>query len=68
MTNHSRPDSWLQPRPYTDPSLRRMKYGRLLPMEEASSPQRRLAWAFAQGLIMMLGFFALFFLFAVMTP
>ena len=30
----SRPDSWVQPRSYTDASLRRQKYGRILPMEE----------------------------------
>lgn len=68
MTHHSRPDSWLQPKPYSDASLRQMKHGKILPMEEEPNPKRRLAWAFAQGTIIMLGFFALFFLFAVMTP
>ena len=29
----SRPDSWNQPRPYTDASLRHMKYGKVQPME-----------------------------------
>ena len=44
MTHHFRPDSWLQPRPYTDPSLRRMKHGRILPLDEpAASPLLRCA-------------------------
>lgn len=30
----SRPDSWSQPRPYTDPSLRRMRHGPVRGMEE----------------------------------
>ncbi|WP_305096899.1 glycosyltransferase family 87 protein [Croceibacterium aestuarii] len=30
----SRPDSWIQPRPHQDASLRLMKYGRIQPMEE----------------------------------
>jgi hypothetical protein len=30
----SRPDSWTNPRPYSDPGQRRMKYGRILPMDE----------------------------------
>ena len=34
MYRSSRPDSWNQPRPYTDASLRFQKNGRVLPMEE----------------------------------
>lgn len=30
----SRPDSWIEPRPHSDASLRRMTYGRVQPMEE----------------------------------
>jgi hypothetical protein len=30
----SRPDGWSVPKPYSDPSTRRMKYGRIRPMEE----------------------------------
>ncbi len=30
----SRPDAWISPRPYSDASLRRMKYGRIQPMHE----------------------------------
>ncbi len=30
----SRPDSWIQPRPHQDASLRLMKHGRIQPMEE----------------------------------
>jgi hypothetical protein len=30
----SRPDSWVQPRPYSDPSSRFRKYGPIRPMEE----------------------------------
>lgn len=30
----SRPDSWISPRPHTDPSLRLIKHGRVLPMDE----------------------------------
>jgi hypothetical protein len=30
----SRPDGWIQPRPHQDPTLRYMKHGRILPMEE----------------------------------
>ena len=33
----STPDRWIQPRAYSDPSLRHMKYGRILPMEERRS-------------------------------
>ena len=33
----SSPDPWVQPRAYTDASLRRMKYGRIQPMEERRS-------------------------------
>jgi hypothetical protein len=30
----SQPDRWTMPRPYSDPSLRRMAHGPILPMEE----------------------------------
>ena len=30
----SRPDTWTQPRPYRDPSLRYMQHGPIQPMEE----------------------------------
>ena len=30
----SRPDGWIQPRPHQDPTLRYMRHGRILPMEE----------------------------------
>lgn len=30
----SRPDGWVQQRPYSDASLRRHTHGRILPMEE----------------------------------
>ena len=30
----SRPDNWVQPRPYTDPSQRYMRHGPILPMDE----------------------------------
>lgn len=30
----SRPDSWMQPRPHSDPSTRLRKYGPIRPMEE----------------------------------
>lgn len=33
----STPDRWIQPRAYSDSSLRQMKYGRILPMEERRS-------------------------------
>ena len=68
MTHHSRPDSWLEPRPYSDPSLRLQKYGRILPMEEPSLSLRQLVWPVAKGLILTIAALALFFLFAVMTP
>ncbi len=32
----SRPDKWVQPRPYSDASQRLMKHGRVLPMDEPS--------------------------------
>ncbi|WP_298847189.1 hypothetical protein [uncultured Salinicola sp.] len=34
MFRSSRPDSWNQPRPYTDASLRLQKYGRIQPMDQ----------------------------------
>ena len=30
----STPDRWVQPRPYSDASLRYMKHGAILPMDE----------------------------------
>ena len=30
----SKPDKWSNPRPYSDASIRQMKYGRIRPMEE----------------------------------
>ena len=36
----SRPDNWVMPRPYSDPTLRLMKHGRILPMEEPSLIER----------------------------
>jgi len=30
----SRPDKWVMPRPYSDPSLRKRAYGPIRPMEE----------------------------------
>jgi hypothetical protein len=30
----SRPDTWVQPRPHSDPSIRFRKYGAIRPMEE----------------------------------
>lgn len=66
MTHHSRPDSWLEPRPYTDATLRRMKHGPILPME--TGPARPRWPAILQGLGLMLTFFALVFAAAVMTP
>lgn len=64
MTHHSRPDSWLEPRPYTDPELRRHKHGKLLPMEYPPHP----AIAAVKGLAIMALFFALVFGFALVTP
>ncbi len=29
----SNPDPWIQPRPFQDPDMRRMKFGRIKPME-----------------------------------
>ena len=68
MTHHSRPDSWLEPRPYSDPSLRLQKYGRILPMEEPSLSLHQFVWPLVKGLILTIAALALFFLFAVMTP
>ena len=60
MTHHSRPDSWLQPRPYTDPSLRRMKHGRILPLDEpAATPALRIAQVALGGALVLAGFAAL---------
>lgn len=64
--HHSRPDHWLQPRPYSDPTLRQMKHGRILPMEYPRSTPR---WRAAlQGVALTLTFFAIIFFAAVMTP
>ena len=32
----SRPDHWTSPRPYSDPSLRALAYGKIRPMHEPS--------------------------------
>ena len=68
MTHHSHPDQWLAPRPYSDPSLRRQKYGRLLPMEQPRSNRRFLIVAGMQGLLIMFGFFAVMFITAALLP
>lgn len=66
MTQQSRPDNWLDPRPYSDPSLRRMKHGPLLPMEPVHG--LRFWKGLFSGLVLTFGFFAVLFLFAAMTP
>ncbi|XUU60389.1 hypothetical protein ACRAQ6_12620 [Erythrobacter sp. HA6-11] len=38
----SQPDSWVAPRPYSDPNLRMRKYGRIQPMEGPGLFQRLL--------------------------
>ncbi len=38
----SRPDTWSVPRPYSDASLRRMKYGPIQPMDDGRGFFRRL--------------------------
>lgn len=32
----SRPDAWNEPRPFSDPTIRRMKHGPIVPMQEPS--------------------------------
>ena len=59
MNAHHRHDRWSSPRPYTDTSLRRMKYGAILPMEEAASPTPpwlRLLQVLGGGLMVLTGF------------
>lgn len=36
----SKPDQWTAPRPYSDASLRYMKYGRIQPLEEPGFLER----------------------------
>lgn len=36
----SRPDTWTNPRPYSDANMRRLKYGPIQPMDE----ERGLIW------------------------
>ena len=36
----SKPDQWVSPRPYSDPSIRAMAYGRVRPMHEPSFLER----------------------------
>jgi len=36
----SKPDQWVSPRPYSDPCLRTMAYGRVQPMHEPSWLER----------------------------
>lgn len=38
----SRPDHWSSPRPYSDPTLRAMAYGKVQPMYEPSWLERLL--------------------------
>lgn len=38
----SRPDSWVVPRPHTDPNLRYLKHGPIRPMDEDRSLLSRL--------------------------
>lgn len=38
----SRPDGWISPRPYSDPSYRAMSHGKILPMHEPSFLDRLL--------------------------
>ena len=38
----SSPDPWSVPRPYSDASLRMMKHGRVLPMDDGPGLLRRL--------------------------
>ncbi len=40
----SRPDAWVKPRAYSDPSLRRMQYGQLQPMEHPGFFSRLFGW------------------------
>ena len=68
MTHHSRPDSWLHPRPYTDPSLRRMKHGRILPLDEpAANPLLRFAQIALGGALVLAGFAALWLIAMVLA-
>lgn len=69
MTHHSRPDSWLDPRPYTDASLRRRKHGNILPMlDEPRFTLKSLILAGLSGLCIMIGFFGCILIAAVMMP
>ena len=36
----SKPDHWVSPRPYSDPSIRAMAYGRVQPMYQPSFLER----------------------------
>lgn len=38
----SAPDRWTNPRPHSDPSLRRAKHGRVLPMQKPTFVERLL--------------------------
>ncbi len=40
----SRPDGWTMPRPYHDASMRYMKHGPILPMEEPGFFARLFGW------------------------
>lgn len=64
--HHSRPDRWSNPRPYTDASLRRMKHGPLLPMEEPRISLKSMVLSTISGLFIMAGFFAAILLSAIM--
>ncbi|MGY6550262.1 MAG: hypothetical protein ACXIT4_00010 [Erythrobacter sp.] len=39
----SRPDRWVSPRPYSDPSLRAATYGKVQPMEAPGLAERLMA-------------------------
>lgn len=64
--HYSRTDTWAHPRPYTDASLRRMKHGKLLPMQPAGLTRKSMALAALSGLLIMSGFFTAIFAAAAM--
>ena len=67
MNYYQRPDNWLEPRPYTDASLRRIKHGRILPMlDEPRFTLKSLILAGLSGLCIMAGFFGCILVAAVM--
>lgn len=61
-------DRWIDPRPYTDPSLRRMKHGRILPLDEpAASPLLRFAQVALGGALVLAGFVGIWLIAMVMA-